>query len=113
MSDPSRPVLERVLAVIRERRAGQGATSPTGRSYVRTLMDQGTDKINEKIAEEAAELCRALRRESDERVAEEAADLLFHVLVGLAHRDVDLAAIEAVLLGRLGTSGIDEKAGRD
>lgn len=105
-------ILGRVVAVIRERQAGQGATNAQGNSYVRTLMDKGTDKINEKIAEEGAELCRALRSESDERVANEAADLIFHVLVGLVHRDLDLTPVAAELERRFGVSGIDEKASR-
>lgn len=105
-------ILARVTAVVRERKAGRGATNAEGRSYVRTLMDKGTDKINEKIAEEGAELCRALRSESDERVAAEAADLVFHVLVGLVHRDLDLEPVAAVLRDRFGVSGIDEKASR-
>jgi phosphoribosyl-ATP pyrophosphohydrolase/phosphoribosyl-AMP cyclohydrolase len=108
-----REVLDRVVAVIRERKAGRGATNAEGKSYVRTLMDKGADEINEKIAEECAELCRALRSESDERVANEAADLIFHVLVGLVHRDLDLDPVAAVLRGRFGVSGIDEKASRD
>jgi phosphoribosyl-ATP pyrophosphohydrolase/phosphoribosyl-AMP cyclohydrolase len=98
--------------VIQERKAGRGAAPETGRSYVRTLMDAGTDEICEKIAEETAELCRALRREADERVAAEAADLLFHVLVGLVHRGLSLDDVTAVLASRFGQSGIDEKAGR-
>ncbi|MBL8975714.1 MAG: bifunctional phosphoribosyl-AMP cyclohydrolase/phosphoribosyl-ATP diphosphatase HisIE, partial [Myxococcales bacterium] len=44
--------------------------------------------------------------------AREAADLLFHALVGLAHRDVELAAVLEVLARRMGRSGLDEKASR-
>jgi phosphoribosyl-ATP pyrophosphohydrolase/phosphoribosyl-AMP cyclohydrolase len=102
-------LLERTIAA---RKAGQGATNAQGRSYVRELMDRGVEKINSKIAEEAAELCRALRSESDERVAEEMADLLFHALVGLSHREVPVAAVVEVLSRRMGTSGVDERASR-
>lgn len=106
------PTLERVFAAILERQAGRGMTNAEGGSYVRRLLDRGAPKINEKIAEEAAELCRAIEAESDARVAAEAADLVFHALVGLAHRGLHLHDVLRVLAGRLGHSGIDEKAGR-
>jgi phosphoribosyl-ATP pyrophosphohydrolase/phosphoribosyl-AMP cyclohydrolase len=110
--EPTDDPFAALFAVIEDRKAGIGATSADGRSYVQTLMDKGVDKINEKIAEEGAELCRALRRESDERVAEEAADLLFHAFVGLAQRDLTLDAVARVLRRRAGVSGLDEKANR-
>lgn len=106
------PTLERVFATILERRAGRGMTNAEGGSYVRRLLDAGAPKITAKIAEEAAELCRAIEGESDERVAAEAADLVFHAMVGLAHRGLHLHDVARVLAGRLGRSGIDEKAGR-
>lgn len=102
----------RVYQVILERQAGRGATSPTGRSYVRTLLDAGLAKIGAKIREEADELAVALEAETPERVASEAADLLFHALVGFAARSVPLRALSDVLASRFGTSGIDEKAAR-
>ena len=106
------PTLEQVFAVILERRAGRGMTNAEGGSYVQRLLDRGAAKINEKITEEAAELARAIADESDERVAAEAADLVFHAMVGLAHRGLHLHDMARVLAGRLGRSGIDEKAGR-
>lgn len=105
-------VLARVFATILDRKAGHGATNSDGRSYVRGLLDKGTAKINSKITEEAGELTTALAEESDERVASETADLLFHAFVGLASRDVDLQAVAEVFAARLGVSGIDEKASR-
>ncbi len=103
---------EQVFGVILERKAGRGATSRSGKSYVRGLLDRGVPKIAAKIREEAGELCDALADESDEAVASEAADLLFHAMVGLAHRGVSIADVAAVLRGRMGISGIDEKAAR-
>lgn len=105
--------LAAVFAIVLERKAGRGATNSEGRSYVRSLLDRGVPKINEKIREEAEELCEALTAESPERVASEAADLIFHTMVGLAHRGLDLNAVARVFASRLGTSGIDEKANRD
>ncbi|MCX4240660.1 bifunctional phosphoribosyl-AMP cyclohydrolase/phosphoribosyl-ATP diphosphatase HisIE [Paraliomyxa miuraensis] len=106
------PTLERVFEVILERQAGRGMTNPEGGSYVRRLLDRGAPKINAKIAEEAAELAQAIEAESDERVASEAADLVFHAMVGLAHRGLHLRDVLHVLADRFGRSGIDEKAER-
>jgi phosphoribosyl-ATP pyrophosphohydrolase len=64
------------------------------------------------LREEAAELGEAILHESDERVLSEAADLLFHALVGLAARDLSISDVAAVLRKRHGLSGIDEKAQR-
>ena len=97
---------------IMDRQAGRGMTNATGKSYVRSLLDAGPSKIDEKLREEAAELGAALREESNDRVANEAADLLFHALVGLAVRGLTPADVAAVLRKRHGLSGIDEKAGR-
>lgn len=105
-------VLARLFAVVLARKAGHGTTQAQGRSYVRELLAGGTAKIEAKLREEADELARALAQESPARVAAEAADVLFHALVGLAARDVDLREVTAVLASRLGTSGLDEKAGR-
>lgn len=106
------PTLEHVLAVIRERQAGRGMTHADGKSYVRRLLDGGAPTINAKITEEAAELAQAIASESDERVASEAADLVFHALVGLAHRGLGLHDVARVLAARFGRSGIDERAAR-
>jgi phosphoribosyl-ATP pyrophosphohydrolase/phosphoribosyl-AMP cyclohydrolase len=54
----------------------------------------------EKVQEEAEEVVRAAREESDQRVAEEAADLIYHLAVLLRGRDLSLADAERVLDGR-------------
>lgn len=105
-------VFERLFAEIRARQAGLGVTSPTGKSYVRGLMDGGVPAIAAKLHEEAAELAEALAGDDRGHIAREAADLLFHALVGLAHRDVELGALAEVLAARMGRSGVDEKAAR-
>ena len=66
----------------------------------------------EKILEESGELSVELMRDNRERVIAEAADLFFHVLVGLAAHDVSLEDVARELNRRAGTSGLDEKAGR-
>ena len=58
--------------------------------------------IAEKVEEEAEEVGRAAREESDERVAEEAADLLYHLSVLMTSRGVPLSAAMEVLNGRRG-----------
>jgi phosphoribosyl-ATP pyrophosphohydrolase/phosphoribosyl-AMP cyclohydrolase len=85
------PELERTLADRkRERPAG---------SYTVTLLDD-PPLIGEKVMEEAEEVARAAREETDDRVDEEAADVLYHLAVLLRSRDRDLADAEEVLLGR-------------
>ena len=82
------PALERTIA---ERR---GSGSYTDR-LLRGEVDAGA-----KVQEEAEEAARAAREESDERVAEEAADVLYHLTVLLHSRGLRLADAEEVLLGR-------------
>ena len=85
------PGLERTL-VDRQR-------NPTEGSYTAALLAD-PPKIGEKVQEEAEEVVRAAREESDERVAEEAADVLYHLTVLLRSRGLSLADAEEVLLGR-------------
>jgi phosphoribosyl-ATP pyrophosphohydrolase/phosphoribosyl-AMP cyclohydrolase len=85
------PALERTL---RERERER----PAG-SYTVELLDDPA-RIGEKVMEEAEEVARAAREESDQRVDEEAADLLYHLLVLLRGRGRSLAGAERVLDGR-------------
>jgi phosphoribosyl-ATP pyrophosphohydrolase/phosphoribosyl-AMP cyclohydrolase len=102
------PFLSELEAVIRNRQE-----SSAEKSYTRSLLDGGAAKISAKLSEEAAELGAALASESDERVASEAGDLLFHLLVGLRSRGVDFRAVLAQLSQRSGQSGHQEKASRN
>jgi phosphoribosyl-ATP pyrophosphohydrolase/phosphoribosyl-AMP cyclohydrolase len=83
-----------------------------GGSYTRKLLDAGAARIGDKIREEADEVARALVGEPDERVVAEAADVIYHVLVGLLARGVSLRQVEAELARRFGVSGLTEKANR-
>jgi len=85
------PGLERTLAQ-------RAADKPEG-SYTAALL-QDPSRIGEKVQEEAEEVVRAAREESDERVAEEAADVLYHLSVLLKSRGLSLADAEEVLIGR-------------
>lgn len=89
------------------------AASTAEKSYTRSLLDGGAQKIGAKLTEEAGELRRAIEAESDERVASEAADVLYHALVGLRLRGVPLRAVVEKLLARTAQSGHAEKAGRN
>jgi phosphoribosyl-ATP pyrophosphohydrolase/phosphoribosyl-AMP cyclohydrolase len=99
--------LERLEAEIEARRK-----STAEKSYTKSLLDAGAAKIGDKVREEADEFARALRDESDDRVISEAADVVYHLLVGLASRGVTWRAVLDVLAGRAGTSGHQEKASR-
>src|SRR4051794_22049447 len=85
------PALERILR-------SRAAERPDG-SYTVKLLDD-PELLGEKVEEEAEEVVRAAREESDERVAEEAADLLYHLSVLLASREVPQSAAMEVLDGR-------------
>ncbi|MGB1700543.1 MAG: phosphoribosyl-ATP diphosphatase [Nannocystaceae bacterium] len=105
-------ILAAVSDTIEQRKRGEGKTNAQGRSYVQSLLEAGTPAINGKIREEAEELCHALAEESDERVSAEAADLLFHAMIGLSARGLSLETVGEVLRSRFGRSGVDEKASR-
>ena len=97
--------LDRLYAVIASRRGGDPATSYTAR-----LLGEGTAGIAKKVGEEAVETVIAAL--AGDRLAEESADLLYHLLVLWAARGVVPAAVWQALESRSGTSGIAEKAAR-
>jgi phosphoribosyl-ATP pyrophosphohydrolase/phosphoribosyl-AMP cyclohydrolase len=104
---PALPILHRLERVIESRRA-----STAENSYTRSLLDAGMPKILAKIAEEHGELAAELPAGEDAKVVHETADLVFHVMVGLAARQIPLEAVLAELTRRFGTSGHVEKARR-
>ena len=85
------PALERVID---DRRA-----NPSEGSWTAKLLAD-PPLIGEKVQEEAEEVARAAREESDERVAEEAADVLYHLTVLLASRNLTLGDAYEVLNAR-------------
>src|SRR4051812_43261107 len=82
-----------------ERTLKDRAEHPTEGSYTARLLAD-PPFIGEKVQEEAEEVVRAAREESDERVAEEAADVLYHLAVLLRSRGLSLADAEEVLVDR-------------
>ncbi len=79
--------------------AERAAERPEG-SYTTELLDAGIGACARKLGEEAVELAVAALDESDERVVDEAADLIYHLYVLLAARGLDIAQVEDVLRAR-------------
>lgn len=97
--------LEQVLAARRDQASAD-------RSYTRSLLDGGFPRILAKIAEEHEELAEELPEGDARAVVHETADLLFHVMVGLAARRIPMDDVWRELERRFGTSGHAEKASR-
>jgi phosphoribosyl-ATP pyrophosphohydrolase/phosphoribosyl-AMP cyclohydrolase len=95
------PTLGGVLDELRRVVESRALTAPEG-SYTARLLAKGLDSTLKKIGEEATEVVLAAKGESDERLAEEAADLLFHLLVALHQRGLEPAAALEVLKRRRG-----------
>lgn len=81
-------------------------------SYTAQLYQKGENTIAKKIVEEAAELGFALKDGQDQEIIYEAADLLYHALVGLAYKDISPDLVRQEIVRRFGLSGIDEKNAR-
>ncbi|MEM6741747.1 MAG: phosphoribosyl-ATP diphosphatase [Pseudomonadota bacterium] len=99
--------LERLARTILGRRGADPAESWTAR-----LLDQGPEKCAEKFGEEAVEAVIEAVRGDRAGLTAEAADVLYHLLVMCAARDISLTDIEAELARREGQSGLAEKAAR-
>ncbi len=94
--DPAAP--HEVLPILERTLTQRGRERPAG-SYTVELLDDPA-RAGEKVMEEAEEVTRAAREESDLRVDEEGADLLYHLMVLLAGRGRALSDVERVLDGR-------------
>ena len=99
--------LEKLAATIVARKGADPETSWTAK-----LLSKGPEKCAEKFGEEAVEAIIEAVKGDRARLTAEAADVLYHLLVMLAARDVSLQDVLAELERREGTSGIAEKAGR-
>jgi phosphoribosyl-ATP pyrophosphohydrolase len=99
--------LDRLAATIQARKEADPESSWTAK-----LLSKGPEKCAEKFGEEAMEaIIEAVKGDRDKLTAE-AADVLYHLLVMLAARDVTLEQVLAELERREGTSGLAEKAAR-
>ncbi|MHC0054132.1 phosphoribosyl-ATP diphosphatase [Actibacterium sp. D379-3] len=99
--------LERLAATIEARKSADPDSSWTAK-----LLARGPEKAAEKFGEEAIEAIIEAVKGDTARLTSEAADVLYHLLVMLAARDVALADVLAELERREGRSGIAEKAAR-
>ena len=92
------PAAHEALAALERTLRERQSERPEGSYTVELLSDP--ERIGAKVTEEAEEVTRAAREESEQRVAEEAADLLYHLSVLLLSRGVDQADVMEVLNGR-------------
>ncbi len=95
---PPEPVAHEALPLLERTIAERAGERPEG-SYTAALL-RDPPRIGEKVREEAEEVTRAAAEESDERLAEETADVLYHLEVLLASRKLPLAAALETLNGR-------------
>jgi len=99
--------LTRLAATIEARKGADPDSSWTAK-----LLNKGPEKCAEKFGEEAVEAIIEAVKGDRAQLTAEAADVLYHLLVMLAARDVTLAEVMAELERREGVSGIAEKASR-
>lgn len=93
-------ILLEMLEVIGQRKGADPATSYTARLYAK-----GIHKIAQKVGEEAVETVVAAVAESDDRLARESADLLYHLLILWHAKGLSPAEVWAEMERRFGTSG--------
>lgn len=100
-------VLEELAATIAARKDADPDSSWTAK-----LLAKGPEKCAEKFGEEAVEAIIEAVKDDRTALTNEAADVLYHLLVMLAARDVPLSDVLEELERRQGTSGVAEKAAR-
>lgn len=100
-------ILAELTKVLVKRRQADPAES-----YVAGLYAKGLEAILAKVEEESAEVLDAARTGDDAHLIHEVADLWFHSLVMLIHRDLAPQQVLEELQRRFGLSGLDEKASR-
>ena len=87
-------------------------SAPESSSYTASLYAKGVNGFGKKIIEEAGEVVLALKDKDTPQIIYECADLLYHILVGLAYYNIHPEQVLAELQRRLGLSGLAEKAAR-
>jgi len=99
--------LERIAAIIEERKGADAA-----KSYTARLLSEGEDAVLKKIGEEAIETVLAAKSGDRLHIVRETADLWFHCMILLARHGLGPGDVLAELHRREGISGLDEKAAR-
>jgi len=100
-------ILERIYQTILSRKNANPQTS-----YTASLFSAGLDTIIDKVAEESSETLAAANSESQKALIFESADLLFHLMILWAVKDIEPDEVFVELSRREGTSGLVEKASR-
>lgn len=99
--------IDRLAATIEERKSANADSSWTAK-----LLAKGADKCAEKFGEESVEAIIACAKGDRENLKYEAADVIYHLGVMLAARDITLGEVMDELDRRTGISGLAEKAAR-
>lgn len=105
-----RETLETLIALTETIEARKGADPST--SYVAKLFSKGPQKMAQKVGEEGVEVAIAAATGDQDGLVSESADLLFHLMVLLAHEGLSLRDVTRELARREGLSGLEEKANR-
>ena len=88
-------MLTELFEIIQDRK-----TNPKAGSYTNQLLMDGYQRIAQKVGEEAVEVIIAAGKQGRQRVIEESADLLYHLLVLLVYQNIELGEVEAELKKR-------------
>jgi phosphoribosyl-ATP pyrophosphohydrolase len=101
-------ILTKLEQILEERKSAN-----VDESYVSSLYAKGLDEILKKIGEESTEVVMAAKDNDKDKIIYEVADLWFHTLVLLRHKDIKIDKILDELSKRFGLSGLEEKANRN
>jgi phosphoribosyl-ATP pyrophosphohydrolase len=88
-------MLNELFEIIEDRKR-----NPTSDSYTARLLNDGEDKILQKVGEESVEVILAAKGQGNQRLVEEISDLFYHILVLLSAKDLTPADIEKELRDR-------------
>jgi len=88
-------MFDRLFQIINSRKV-----NPPPESYTNKLFRGGEDLILRKVGEESLEVILAAKSEGDQRLIEESADLIYHLFVLLAYKNIDLENLKSELITR-------------
>jgi phosphoribosyl-ATP pyrophosphohydrolase len=100
-------ITKKITEILEQRKNSNGE-----KSYTKSLFEKGDEAILKKIIEEAGEVLMATKDNDNDKIIYEVADLYFHILVLLSHKNITTSKIEDELNRRFGVSGIEEKNSR-
>jgi phosphoribosyl-ATP pyrophosphohydrolase len=100
-------ITQKITEILEQRKS-----SNAEKSYTKSLFEKGDEAILKKVIEEAGEVLMATKDNDEDKIVYEVADLYFHILVLLSHKNIEVSKISTELARRFGLSGIDEKNAR-